>query len=76
MTPVLCIWRWPSEPRWRSAAEGRQDQFAAGAGEDIVLRAPHTVATHARSDETHPSMLALDVDSVFDAVCRSIGVLG
>lgn len=37
---------------------------------DVVLRAPDTETTHARNDETHPSMLALSVDMVFEAVCR------
>lgn len=42
-------------------------------GSDIVLRAPSTVTTHARHKHTHPAMLALQVDVVFDAVRRSIG---
>lgn len=42
-------------------------------GTDIVLRVPGTVTTHAREKDTHPAMLALQVDIVFDAVRRSIG---
>jgi heptosyltransferase I len=42
-------------------------------GDDIVLRVANSVTTHTRNDETDPSMLAIDVDSVFDAVCRRIG---
>lgn len=53
-----------------SAGDGRA---ALHAGDDIVLRAAHTVTTHTRNDQTHPSMLALDVASVFDAVRRRIG---
>ena len=41
---------------------------------DIVLRAKDTVTTHARSDQTDPSMLAIRVDAVFDAVSRRMGV--
>ena len=40
---------------------------------DIVLRAPRVRTTHKRDSQPHPSMLALGVDQVFDAVCRCIG---
>jgi heptosyltransferase-1 len=40
---------------------------------DIALRAPHSVTSHSRNDQTDPSMLAIQVDSVFDAVRRRIG---
>jgi len=39
-----------------------------------VLRASGVRTTHARDPQTHPSMLAITVDAVFDAVCRCIGV--
>jgi heptosyltransferase-1 len=42
-------------------------------GGDIVLRVANSVTSHTRNDQTDPSMLAIDVDSVFDAVCRRIG---
>ena len=41
---------------------------------DIVLRMANSETTHTRNDETHPSMLAIDVASVFDAVRCRIGV--
>jgi len=41
---------------------------------DIVLRAPGAVRTHNRVDETHPSMLQLEVADVFEAVCRRLGM--
>jgi heptosyltransferase I len=41
---------------------------------DIVLRAAGVRTTHKRDSQPHPSMLALSVDQVFDAVCRCIGV--
>jgi lipopolysaccharide heptosyltransferase I len=82
-TPVVALFG-PTDPARngpyhgvpRSPAEGKPSQLTNRSGEDIVLRAPHTVTTHTRSDETHPSMLAIDVDAVFDAVCRRVGVLG
>jgi ADP-heptose:LPS heptosyltransferase len=40
---------------------------------DIVLRAPGATRDHSRRRETDPSMLAVEVDTVFDAVCRRIG---
>jgi heptosyltransferase-1 len=40
---------------------------------DIVLRAPNSITSHSRNDQTDPSMLAIQVDSVFKAVCRRIG---
>jgi heptosyltransferase-1 len=43
--------------------------------QNIVLRAPGVRTTHARDDQAHPSMLAITVDRVFDAVCRCIGVV-
>lgn len=42
--------------------------------QDIVLRAKDAVTTHARNDKTDPSMLAIQVDAVFDAVSRRMGV--
>ena len=40
----------------------------------IVLRAPGIVTTHSRNDQTHPSMLQIQVPEVFDAVRRRLGV--
>lgn len=40
---------------------------------DIVLRAPDAVRTHSRIDETHPSMLQVQVGDVFEAVRRRVG---
>jgi hypothetical protein len=41
---------------------------------DIVLRAPNSVTSHSRSDQTDRSMLAIQVEPVFNAVRRRIGV--
>lgn len=58
----------------RSAEAVKTGEPAAQAGADIVLRAANIVTTHTRNDQTHPSMLAIGVASVFDAVRRRIGV--
>ena len=42
-------------------------------GDDIVLRVPGGEISHKRHDRTADSMLAIDIDSVFSAVCRRIG---
>jgi heptosyltransferase I len=39
---------------------------------DVVLRAKNIVTTHARNEQTHPSLLTIQVGAVFDAVCRRI----
>ncbi len=59
----------------RSDGDAGDGRAAAHAGDDIVLRAANTVTTHTRNDQTHPSMLAIDVASVFDAVRRRIGAI-
>jgi ADP-heptose:LPS heptosyltransferase len=41
--------------------------------EDIVLRAPGVTTTHRRGNHPHPSMLAIEVTAVFDAVRCRIG---
>jgi hypothetical protein len=43
-------------------------------GEDIVLRARNAVTTHRRGHAPDPSMLAIEVDSVLDAVRRRLRV--
>src|SRR6266852_2944474 len=40
---------------------------------DFVLRTAGVRTTHKRDSQPHPSMLALNVNQVFDAVCRCIG---
>lgn len=43
--------------------------------DDIVLRAPDSVRTHSRVDQTHPSMLKISVRDALDAVRRRLGLL-
>jgi heptosyltransferase-1 len=40
--------------------------------QDIVLRAPNVVTTHSRQDRTHPSMLEIQLETVFEAVRRIV----
>jgi len=40
---------------------------------DIALRAPNVETTHARREETDPSLLAISVHEVFDAIRRRMG---
>jgi heptosyltransferase I len=44
--------------------------------EDIVLRSANVVTTHSRDDRTHPSMLEISVEAVFDAVRRIVKARG
>jgi len=41
---------------------------------DIVLRSPHAETTYKRGNEAAPSILEIDVDTVFDAVRRQVAV--
>ena len=61
----------PTDPARNGPYRGREAQ--ANEHKDIVLRAPGVRTTHDRASQPHPSMLALSVDQVFEAVCRSIG---
>jgi len=40
--------------------------------QDIVLRAANVVTTHSRQDRTHPAMLEIQVETVFEAVRRMV----
>ncbi len=41
---------------------------------DIVIRSPHALTTYKRGDQPAPSILEIDVDTVFDAVLRLVEV--
>jgi heptosyltransferase-1 len=43
---------------------------------DIVLRTPGSATSHSRNDVVDPSMLAIRVDSVFEALRRRMGATG
>jgi heptosyltransferase-1 len=79
-TPAVALFG-PTDPArngpYRNPCQSGSDASATtdtdpGDG-DIALRAPHSVTSHSRNDQTDPSMLAIQVDSVFDAVRRRIG---
>jgi lipopolysaccharide heptosyltransferase I len=59
-------YRNPSSSASAAQSSYRQDL------QDIVLRAPNVVTTHSRQDRTHPSMLEIQVDAVFEAVHRIV----
>jgi heptosyltransferase I len=54
------------------SGETRDTDPCAG---DIVLRKPGSATSHSRNDVVDPSMLAIQVDSVLEAVRRRIGAL-
>jgi lipopolysaccharide heptosyltransferase I len=39
---------------------------------DMVLRSPHAITTYKRSGQVDPSMLEIEVDVVFEVVCRLV----
>src|SRR5260370_1320073 len=61
----------PTDPARNGPYRGGDTQPSEHA--DIVLRASGVRTTHKRSSQPHPSMLAISVDQVFDAVSRCIG---
>ena len=69
-TPTVALFG-PTDP----ARNGpyRSDEAQENEHKDIVLRAAGVLTTHKRGSQPHPSMLALSVDQVFDAVRRCIG---
>ncbi|HEX4544626.1 MAG TPA: glycosyltransferase family 9 protein [Candidatus Acidoferrum sp.] len=61
-TPAVALFG-PTDP-----ARNGPYRSANALGKDIVLRSPHARTTYKRSDEPDPSLLELDVATVFDAV--------
>lgn len=57
------------------ASSGGCSESVADPRKDIVLRAENTVTTHTRHDRSHPAMLAIDVESVFNAVRQQVGTI-
>ncbi len=70
-TPTVALFG-PTDPA-RNGPYRSGGGFVGVSKEDIVLRAANTVTTHSRGDQTHSSMLGIQVDAVFDAVRRRIG---
>jgi len=65
-TPVVALFG-PTDP-------ARNGPYRPGANsqKDIVLRSPQAVTTYKRGDRPDPSLLQLEVATVFDAVCKQI----
>ena len=69
-TPVVALFG-PTDPARNGPYSNGEPSSAVQ--KNVTLRASSVRTTHARDSQTHPSMLAITVDEVFDAVCRSIG---
>jgi ADP-heptose:LPS heptosyltransferase len=65
-TPAVAIFG-PTDPA-RNGPYRTGDRSAAASPLDTVLRSPHAVTTYKRDDQAAPSILEIDVDTVFDAV--------
>jgi heptosyltransferase-1 len=70
-TPVVALFG-PTDPARNGPCSG--GEATSSSQKNIVLRASGVRTTHARGLQTHPSMLAITVDQVYDAVCRCVGV--
>lgn len=69
-TPLVALFG-PTDPARNGPYQ--VGESAASEHKTIVLRAPGVRTTHARGEQPHPSMLAISVDQVFDAVRRCLG---
>ena len=69
-TPAVALFG-PTDPARNGPYRGGDTEPSEH--KDIVLRAPGVRTTHKRSSQPHPSMLAISVDQVFDAVSRCTG---
>lgn len=65
-TPVVALFG-PTDP-----ARNGPYRLRADSANDTVLRCPNAVTTYKRGDQPDPSLLELDVATVFDAVRRQI----
>jgi heptosyltransferase I len=65
-TPVVALFG-PTDP-------ARNGPYRPGpdSTKDIVLRSSHAVTTYKRGEQPDPSLLELEVSTVFDAVCRQV----
>jgi heptosyltransferase-1 len=65
-TPAVALFG-PTDP-----ARNGPYRAAAAPGNDIVLRSPDAGTTYKRGDRPDPSLLEIEVDTVFDAVRRQV----
>jgi len=71
-TPAVAIFG-PTDPA-RNGPYRMDDRSTSASPIDIVLRSPRAVTTYKRGGQADPSILEIDVDTVFDAVCRQVEV--
>src|SRR5882757_7597136 len=71
-TPAVAIFG-PTDPA-RNGPYRMGDRSTSASPIDIVLRSPHAMTSYKRGGQAAPSILEIDVDTVFDAVCRQVGV--
>jgi heptosyltransferase-1 len=71
-TPAVAIFG-PTDPA-RNGLYRPGAQSGSASPVDIVLRSPDAVTTYKRGDQAAPSILEIDVDTVFDAVRRQVEV--
>jgi heptosyltransferase-1 len=72
-TPAVAIFG-PTDPARNGPYRIRDRSSAHASRLDIILRSPHAVTTYRRGGEADPSILKIDVDTVFDAVRRQLEV--
>jgi ADP-heptose:LPS heptosyltransferase len=71
-TPAVAIFG-PTDPA-RNGPYRMGDRSTNVSRIDSVLRSPHAVTTYKRGGQAAPSILEIDVDTVFDAVRRQVEV--
>jgi heptosyltransferase-1 len=69
-TPTVAIFG-PTNPARNGPYRATESQ--GGEIKDVILRAPGVRTTHARGTQPHPSILAISVEQVLEAVHRSLG---
>jgi heptosyltransferase-1 len=75
-TPVIAMFG-PTNPArngpYRNTSSSASTQSSDRQNpQDIVLRAPNVATTHSRQNHTHPSMLEIQIETVFEAVRRIV----
>jgi heptosyltransferase-1 len=71
-TPSVALFG-PTDPS-RNGPYRTGDRSGQTIQNDIVLRSPNAVTTYKRREQIDPSMLEIEVETVFDAVRRQVEV--
>src|SRR6266699_3606089 len=69
-TPAVALFG-PTDPS-RNGPYRTADRSSVAIRKDIVLRSPNAVTTYKRREQIDPSMLEIEVETVFDAVRRQV----